>query len=54
MRKLKIRKLILANILILFSMFMIIFITPNEWNVNLTILFVYTMLVLVFNGYIID
>ena len=54
MRKLKTWRLIFANILILGLMIILLLITPNEWNINLAIFSVYVILVLLFNGYILD
>lgn len=54
MKKLKIWRLILANLIILMSMIIILLITPNEWQINQPILFIYCILILIFNGFIIE
>ena len=54
MRKLRIWRLILANLIILMSMIIILLITPNEWQINQPIIFMYSILILVFNGFIIE
>ena len=54
MKKLRIWRLILANLIILMSMIIILLITPNEWQINQTIIFLYSILILVFNGYIVE
>ena len=54
MRKLKTWRLIFANILILGLMLILLLITPNEWQINQAIIFCYVILVLLFNGYILD
>lgn len=53
MKKLRIWRLILANILILGLMILLILITPNEAIINQTIICSYGILILLFNGYII-
>lgn len=54
MKKLKIWRMIFANILIFGLMLLILLITPNEWRINQSIIFSYVILVLLFNGYILD
>ena len=54
MKKIRIWRLILANLIILISMIIILLITPNEWQINQTIIFLYCILILVFNGWIIE
>lgn len=54
MKKLRTWRLIFANILILGLMILILFLTPNEPLINQTIIFTYIILILLFNGFILD
>jgi hypothetical protein len=54
MKKLRIWRLIFANLLILGLMCLILFLTPNEPLLNQTIIGTYIILILLFNGYILD
>ena len=54
MKKLRIWRLIFANILILGLMILLLLITPNEALINQAIIGTYIILILLFNGYILD
>ncbi len=54
MKKLRIWRLIFANILILGLMIILLLITPNDALINQAIIGTYAILILLFNGYIID
>ena len=51
-KKLNYFKLILANILIFLLILLILMITPNKPEINLTIVFIYVVSVTLFNGII--
>ena len=54
MKKLRIWRLIFANILILGLMILLILVTNNDALINQTIIGTYIILILLFNGYILD